>query len=123
MTGTVINDTFGHAAGDQLLKNLGERLAAVIRADDVAARIGGDELLVVLSGVHDLDEATAIAAKIRASVARPIVLSRDRQVEVSLSVGVALLRAGESADQLLERADAAMYEAKRAGRDRIVSVA
>lgn len=118
-----INDTYGHAAGDHVLRTLGERLAGVIRADDYAARIGGDELLVVLAGVHDLDEATGIARKVRAAVADAINLSPDRQVHVSLSVGVALLRPGESTDLLLERADAAMYEAKRTGRDRIVAVA
>lgn len=76
----------------------------------------------MLAGVHDLDEATGIAEKVRAAVADSIILSPDLSVEVSLSIGVALLRPGESTDLLLERADAAMYDAKKAGRDRIVAV-
>ena len=62
-----INDTRGHAAGDEVLRVIAERTSQSVRKDDVVARIGGDELLVLLTGVHSLEEATAIAEKIRAS--------------------------------------------------------
>ena len=117
-----VNDEYGHAAGDEVLRTLGERLSATIRADDYAARIGGDELLVVLTGVHDLDEAVTIAEKIRRAAAEPIAFEHGVRINPSLSVGVTLARVGESTDALIERADNAMYEAKRTGRDRVVAL-
>lgn len=116
-----VNDGRGHAAGDEVLRVVAERVSGVIRLDDVAARIGGDELLVILWGVHDLDEAVQVATGIRHAVAEPIDLPGGA-VSVSLSVGVTIAQSGEDADILVARADRAMYEAKRAGRDRIVSL-
>jgi diguanylate cyclase (GGDEF)-like protein/PAS domain S-box-containing protein len=117
-----INDAYGHAAGDEVLRTIGERLAATIRSDDYAARIGGDELLIVLNGVHDLDEAVTVAEKIRSIVAEPIAFEHGVRISATLSVGVTIVHVGESTDTLIERADNAMYEAKRSGRDQIVAV-
>ena len=117
-----INDAHGHAAGDEVLRTLGERLSSTIRSDDFAARIGGDELLVVLTGVHDLDEAVAIAEKIRRVAAEPIAFEHGVRVAPSLSIGVTLAHVGESTDTLIERADNAMYEAKRSGRDQVIAI-
>lgn len=114
-----VNDTFGHAAGDEVLRAIGERLHAAIRADDLAARIGGDELLVLLSGVHSLDEAQGIAEKLRLSAQVPIRFGAE-DLRVSLSIGVTLAQEGESADALIARADQAMYRAKTEGRNRVV---
>ena len=116
-----INDTYGHAAGDEVLRTISERVTATIREDDVAARIGGDEFLVLLTGVHDLPETTAIAEKIRTAVAASIGLDHAR-VTPTLSIGATLARIDESTDHLIARADRAMYEAKNAGRDRVVSL-
>lgn len=109
-----INDTYGHAAGDEVLRTISERAAATIRQDDVAARIGGDEILIVLTGVHDLAQTTAIAEKIRAAVSTSIGLDRAR-VTPTLSIGATLALLDESTDS-------AMYEAKKAGRNRFVSL-
>lgn len=118
-----VNDEFGHAAGDQVLRMLGERVASCIRSDDYAARIGGDELLVALAGVHRIDEAFAIAEKIRVAGAEPIVLQSGNTVNLSMSIGVALSRPGENVDELIGRADAAMYRAKESGRNRVLATA
>ena len=118
-----INDAHGHAAGDEVLRTLGERLSATIRSDDFAARIGGDELLVVLTGVHSLDEAVTIAEKIRSAASEPVAFERGMRITPSLSIGVTLAHPGETTDTLLERADNAMYEAKRSGRDQVIAIA
>ena len=117
-----VNDEHGHAAGDEVLRTVGERVAATIRADDYAARIGGDELLVLLPGVHSINEATEVAEKIREVVSQRVALPDGVGICPQLSIGVTLLRAGETTDALVERADNAMYLAKKAGRNRVVSV-
>lgn len=118
-----INNEHGHAAGDEVLRTLGKLLASTISADDYAARIGGDEFLVVLTGVRDLDEATSIAEKVRAAAAKPIALEHGVRITPTLSIGVTLARPGETTDQLVARADNAMYDAKRGGRNRIIAIA
>ncbi len=117
-----INDDHGHAAGDEVLRTVGERVAATIRADDYAARIGGDELLILLPGVHSLDEAIEVAEKIRSIAAQRIALDHGVGITPQLSVGVTLLRLGETTDDVVERADSAMYLAKKSGRNRVVAV-
>ena len=117
-----INDTFGHGAGDEVLRTLGDRVSAAIRVDDFAARIGGDEILVVLTGVSDLDAAEAVAEKIRSAAAEAIPYDGGPDLHTSLSIGVAIAHPGESSDALIERADNAMYAAKRAGRDQVVTI-
>ena len=115
-----INDTRGHAAGDEVLRILAERITGAIRRDDVAARIGGDEFLVILSGVHDTDEAARVAEGIRRAAAGPIAVDGE-PVVTSLSIGVTVARVDEAPDDLLARADLALYDAKRAGRDRVAT--
>lgn len=118
----VINDDYGHAAGDQVLRTIATRLTDSIRSDDVAARLGGDELLVFLAGVHSREEALGIAEKIHDAATRPIVVGDGKQIEPGLSVGVTLAREAETTDELLERADKAMYQAKSEGRNRVVAI-
>ena len=117
-----VNDAYGHAAGDHVLQVTAQRIAKAIRADDYAARIGGDEILVVLSGVHTLDEAIAVAEDLRGAAARRIDLGRGIRVVPTLSIGVTLFSEGEPVDALVERADNAMYRAKESGRNRVVAV-
>lgn len=117
-----INDEHGHAAGDEVLRTVGERVASTIRSDDYAARIGGDELLILLPGVHSIDEATEVAEKIREVASQRVALPGDVGLCPRLSIGVTLLRRGETTDELVERADDAMYLAKNAGRDRVVAI-
>lgn len=116
-----INDTRGHAAGDEVLRVIAERTSQSVRKDDVVARIGGDELLVLLTGVHSLDEATAIAEKIRARAEEPVPVD-GLDLVTTLSIGVTMSREGESTDDLVARADTAMYEAKERGRNRVISM-
>lgn len=108
-----INDAHGHAAGDKVLRTLGERLSATIGSDDFAARIGGDELIVVLADVDSLDDAVAVAEKIRTTASAPIALEDGVRITPTLSIGVTLALPGEATDTLLDRADKAMYHAKR----------
>ena len=116
-----VNDTFGHAGGDSLLRIVADRFRAAVRTGDVVARIGGDEMLVVLDGVHDLDDATAIAEKLRKVVRQPVEVPGG-VVQATMSFGVTIAARGESLDDVIARADGAMYRAKQDGRDQVSSV-
>lgn len=117
-----INDTKGHAAGDRVLQAVAERIRQSLRSsDDMAARIGGDELLVILHGVRSLTDAVTIADKLRKQAAEPIATTAG-DVSVTLSIGVTLARPGEATDVLIARADDAMYAAKNGGRDQVVAL-
>ncbi|NDC53170.1 MAG: diguanylate cyclase [Planctomycetia bacterium] len=117
-----VNDAHGHAAGDAVLRALGDRIRACLsKPEDLGARIGGDELLVVLCGARDLGAAAAIAETLRRSAAEPIPFDGDT-IETTLSIGVTLAVAGEGVDALLARADDAMYQAKEQGRNRVVAL-
>ena len=115
-----INDIHGHAAGDEVLRVTASRLREVLRtSDDLAARIGGDELLVVLHGVRDMDDAVSIAEKLRGAAAQPVSTATG-PVTATLSIGVTLAHPDESTDEFVARADTAMYQAKQSGRNRVV---
>ncbi|MHB0927905.1 MAG: diguanylate cyclase [Candidatus Nanopelagicales bacterium] len=116
-----INDGFGHAAGDEVLRSMARRISEAVRASDVVARTGGDELLVMLFDIHNLEEAVEIAEKIRVAAAQPITFE-GAVLQASLSIGVAMTMVGESTDALIARADRAMYVAKARGRDQVVAV-
>ena len=116
-----VNDTYGHAAGDQVLRVTAERVTSCVRRNDHVARIGGDELLVLLTGVHGLDDAAAIAEKVRATVAYPVPFG-DTFINATMSIGVALAVPGEQVDPLIARADAAMFRAKQSGRDQVIAI-
>lgn len=117
-----VNDAHGHAAGDEVLRALGERLRCAIRSDDFAGRIGGDEFLITVTGIHGLDEAVAAAEGIRTAACEPIVFEGGARMTPSLSIGVTFARPGETTDALLRRADSAMYLAKQAGRNQVVAI-
>ncbi|HEX9824090.1 MAG TPA: EAL domain-containing protein [Actinomycetota bacterium] len=114
----VINDSLGHDAGDELLKMVAVRLTAALRPEDTVARFGGDEFVMVLRGVKDEEEASAVATRVSAAVGDPYVLERG-QVFVSASVGIAMATDANARPQdLIWAADLAMYEAKANGRAR-----
>ncbi|MDO8485328.1 MAG: EAL domain-containing protein [Candidatus Limnocylindrales bacterium] len=114
----VVNDSLGHKAGDRLLIEVANRLTAVIRAGDIAARQGGDEFTVLLDLVRSVDDAVASAERIATELRRPIELE-GRSIVITLSVGIALATDAETdADDLLAHADAAMYAAKGQGKAR-----
>jgi len=116
-----VNDTYGHVAGDQVLRTVVDRIRGAVRASDVVARMGGDEFVVVLDGIHGMSEALQIAEGIRLTVCTPIGVA-DASVTATLSIGVILRKPGEDADVLISRADTAMYAAKSAGRNQVVAV-
>lgn len=113
-----VNDTWGHAAGDVVLATMAERVRDCVRAGDTVGRMGGDEIVVLLPGLHDLDEAARIAETVRLHAAEPIECCGET-MHVTLSIGVTLAAPGESADAITARADAAMYQAKSDGRNRV----
>lgn len=115
-----INDNHGHGIGDLLLKAFCERLLQSLRASDIVARLGGDEFVVIAQGLHDVHATTAIADKMVQAVRAPFRLD-GLTLHVTTCVGAVVFSgAAVDANQLLARADAALYRAKRAGRDRAV---
>jgi diguanylate cyclase (GGDEF)-like protein len=117
-----INDAHGHAAGDVVLAAVAAEIRAAVREQDLVARLGGDEFVVLLDGVRGLDDATAVAAKVLRAVRRPVEIG-GVTVTPRASIGIALVEPGEDEDSVIARADAALYEAKDAGRDRAVAAA
>lgn len=116
-----VNDSLGHEAGDTALRAFSERLRLAVRGADLAARIGGEEFAAILVGAGPA-EARAAAERVRAAVARaPVRLPGGVEIALTVSVGVASLRAegGDDAAALLRRADEALRTAKRSGRDRV----
>jgi diguanylate cyclase (GGDEF)-like protein/PAS domain S-box-containing protein len=112
-----INDTLGHAAGDQLLAEIGRRLALATRSGDVAGRFGGDEFVVIAHPVPTPQEASRLAERVMQAVCRPVDLDGGILLP-SLSVGAALSAPDDDADSLVAEADRALYAAKAAGRGR-----
>jgi diguanylate cyclase (GGDEF)-like protein len=109
-----INDDLGHAVGDALIIAVGERIAAQLPPGDMVARLGGDEYALLLCG-HDTAPLTAVAAQLRLPVR-----AGGHDLVVESSIGLAPARAGDTAVELLRRADVAMYEAKGQGKGRVV---
>ena len=118
------NDTHGHEAGDALLSQFAEVLKRTIRAEDIACRYGGEEFTVVLLEA-DAQSAWQRAENIRAAIAEMSVVHHQRQLElVTVSIGLAMFPLdAASREDLLRRADAALYAAKKFGRDRVVAAA
>lgn len=114
-----VNDEFGHAPGDQLLIEVGRRIRRCVRVGDTVGRIGGDEFLVLLMDLHGYDDALRVAESVRAAVAEPMAVN-DVELVVTVSVGVTLAEPGEEPDDVLAKADQALYEAKRRGRNQVV---
>jgi diguanylate cyclase (GGDEF)-like protein len=112
-----VNDSLGHAAGDELLQIVGQRISQCLRDSDTAARLGGDEFAVLLEDLVFSDDATGMAERIIEAVGAPVAL-QGREVFVGASVGVAMGRRGP--DDLLRKADVAMYRAKADGKGRLV---
>lgn len=116
-----INDTHGHVIGDKVLLKIAEILRTHTKPEDIASRLGGDEFEILLPG-KSLAEAAALAEQIRVSVARMLISRSDGAEyagQVSLSIGVAVGQKDDTLDTLRHRADAAMYKAKDAGRNRV----
>jgi diguanylate cyclase (GGDEF)-like protein/PAS domain S-box-containing protein len=113
----IVNDSLGHAAGDELLLFVADRLTSALRPGDTAARLGGDEFAVLIEDENSLNVAVPIAERVQRALDAPFPLN-GREVFVTVSIGIADLRADDTADDLLRNADVAMYRAKGAGKGR-----
>ncbi|MBU2069321.1 MAG: EAL domain-containing protein [Gammaproteobacteria bacterium] len=112
-----INDTLGHDAGDELLKEVSRRLISRLREEDTIARLGGDEFAVILSGINDRAQASNIAANLQQAFAAPVKLGHH-EVSISASIGITVAPEDAAEEELLlKHADLAMYEAKARGKN------
>lgn len=112
----LVNDSYGHVVGDEVLRVVGKELRKCLRREDYAGRYGGEEFFVVLPGSSRLT-ARAIAERIRKSVESTFLEARDARISVTVSIGLAEFQKAEPIIDWVERADAAMYRAKQAGRN------
>ncbi len=110
-----INDSLGHVTGDEFLVAIAVRMKGVTRSNDLLARFGGDEFVLLLEDVAGVDVAVAAARRICAAVEQPIVLPGGYELVAGVSVGIALTEPGKTADDVLRNADVAMYDAKAKG--------
>jgi two-component system cell cycle response regulator len=120
-----INDSYGHAAGDDVLREFSRRVRKAVRGIDLACRMGGEEFVIVMP---DTDAALAllVGERLRQKIAvEPFrIPESDENIEVTVSIGIASLGSSEDTPEtLLKRADEALYEAKRAGRNRVAAAA
>ena len=113
----VINDTHGHLAGDKVIRATADRISATVRGDDIVARIGGDEFVVVLRHVHSIAPAERVSAAIHHKMGEAIMV-QNTMVRASVSIGIAVARPEQDLEDLLQQADSALYKAKDAGRGR-----
>ena len=113
-----VNDRFGHAAGDTVLKDVGERLTSCVRQSDTVARLGGDEFALLLEDVHP-PEVSSACERILLSLSKGVEVS-GHQLSLSASIGVAFGDSSETAESMLRNADLAMYEAKSRGKNQYV---
>ncbi|MBU1397182.1 MAG: diguanylate cyclase [Gammaproteobacteria bacterium] len=112
-----INDTLGHDAGDTLLSMVAGRLVAAVRQEDTVARMGGDEFVIGLWELSHVDAVATLASKVILAVSQPYrIQGRDVRITASVGVGIYPLH-GEAVETLMKRADLALYEAKRAGKN------
>jgi diguanylate cyclase (GGDEF)-like protein/PAS domain S-box-containing protein len=113
-----VNDTLGHAVGDQLLQQVSERLTKSVRSGDTVGRLGGDEFAVVLSNLASAQDGSLVAQKIMASFKEPFRLAAGGDIYVTASIGITLYpNDSTEQDALIKNADAAMYRAKESGRN------
>ncbi len=113
-----VNDTYGHLVGDIVLKHTAKRIQAAIRSFDMIGRFGGEEFVIILEN-SDLVLAKIIAERIRNGIAGTPFHANKFNIDITISLGMAMLRKDDHLETLLERADAAMYEAKKNGRNRV----
>jgi diguanylate cyclase len=111
-----INDSLGHKVGDQILQKISSRLVTAVRGCDEVARIGGDEFIAIIEGVENTEDYIAVAERMVSSV-RAACLINNQEMNLSVSIGVAMHSVGGSIEQLISAADIAMYRAKKDGKN------
>jgi diguanylate cyclase (GGDEF)-like protein/PAS domain S-box-containing protein len=114
-----VNDTYGHDVGDQVLKFIASTIGANLRASDFVGRWGGEEFVVIVRYVGK-EMLRRVAEKLRYLVANSFLAIQEQRVAVTITVGGALVRAGDDAESLLKRADLKLYEGKQGGRNRVM---
>ncbi len=114
-----INDTYGHIAGDAVLKSLAESMKACVRRSDIIFRYGGEEFLILLRNTQE-DGALLLANRIREAVEKMHCPHQNHDIRVTASIGVATQNSAGTKDALLQRADKALYKAKSEGRNRVI---
>lgn len=115
-----VNDTYGHAAGDKVLRIVAQALAKQLRSSDFIARYGGEEFVMILPGTA-IDNGTTLANRMRELVARIGFHFSGKPLVITISCGITQLRAGDDPGSVFERADRALYRAKEGGRNCVVS--
>ena len=113
-----INDVHGHLAGDEVLRHTAERIQSAVRDFDIVGRFGGEEFAIILVNT-DRPLAEIIGERIRHEIAATPIHTRSGNIQVTISIGLAMLAHGDDRDAVVERADKAMYEAKKLGRNRL----
>ncbi|MFK8069234.1 MAG: GGDEF domain-containing protein [Gammaproteobacteria bacterium] len=113
-----VNDTYGHAMGDEVLKKVAGRMNNVVRGNDVIGRTGGEEFMIVLPQ-SDITAASAVGERIRQAIEKSPISFNDNSISITISLGAAQLKNNEKLEELIERADQALYEAKETGRNRV----
>jgi diguanylate cyclase (GGDEF)-like protein len=112
-----INDSLGHAAGDDLLRSFAQRLSRCVRAADTVARLGGDEFTVILENLGSRETARSVVDKLMAALRHPFAVGGN-DIQANASIGIAYCSDGEiKPDLLIKQADAALYQAKQHGRN------
>ena len=114
-----LNDRLGHLSGDAALKHLANVAKASLRTQDSVARFGGEEFVVILPDTS-ADEATEVLTRLQRELTKELFLEGDQRILITFSAGVVQVQSGETLEQVLQRADLAMYAAKRAGKNRVV---
>ncbi len=113
----IVNDSLGHAVGDQLLRAVAERLTYEVRGSDTVSRLGGDEFVIVLTAIHDASDVGRIASKLLRGVAEPLIVD-GHTLNIATSIGISLYPVdGSDPATLLQHADTALYQAKSSGRN------
>lgn len=114
-----VNDRLGHAAGDELLRQVATRLKACLRESDTVARLGGDEFVVVLENIHSTNDVVHLADNIIKTLNAPFKLTLNDDVHIGVSIGITFYpQQGDDCDILIDKADVALYQAKHSGRGR-----
>jgi len=112
-----VNDRLGHLAGDELLQQVATRITERLRDVDMVARLGGDEFIVLLEDIAQLEDAARVANEIITCLTKPFYLAQGENIQIGASIGISLYpQHGDSLDTLMDHADAALYQAKDAGR-------
>jgi diguanylate cyclase (GGDEF)-like protein len=115
-----VNDQLGHSAGDHVLQIIGQRLSATLRSSDTVARLGGDEFALLATGLGEPHEAAAVARKLLSAVSEPLLIE-NKSVRVGVSIGISLYpHDGSKVEELLRKADTALYHVKRTGKNNLM---